>query len=128
MPQPGEDVFGSPWLLSSSLVGGGGGQHRTEVFLFLVSSDAAVCLLQSGEGTREAVGGGGMMKRWEGRREGDVVGADVVVEGGAAGRSHGVPTGRSTEENRRAYCPIREPPSGIGPPSAGCGDATERNA
>lgn len=39
-----------------------------------------------------------------------MVGADVVVAGGAAGRSHGVPTGRSSEENRRAYCPIREPP------------------
>lgn len=73
------------------------------------------------------------MKRWkweEGGGRGDVVGADVVVEGGAAGRSHGVPTGRGSEENRRAYCPIREPPPprGIGPPSAGCGDATERNA
>lgn len=53
MPQPREGVFASP------LVGGGDGEHRTEVFLFLVSSDAAVFLLQSGEGTREAVGGGG---------------------------------------------------------------------
>lgn len=55
MPQPREGVFASPPV---ALVGGGGGQHRTEVFLFLLSSDAAVSLLQSGEGARVGRGRG----------------------------------------------------------------------